>query len=252
MAQYTQARSVVANMDRKQSGNLLARPLSNVLVGLELPHSSEYIETVYVAMPRRLETDWLNSYETLAPMVVPRSAVLLASDSETFLYGVNVFRKTAAEFKTKAREAKFTPRELVGEPSDAQAEQQQHAELVRQLSDQAHHLLRIAKSHFGDVFSALVHLKFIKTFVESVLLYGLPPIYLVLLVKPLKEDKKLQTTLNKAILDLRLPEITASSHRHPSTSSIPDVKGGGDKSNLGSEEYLPYVQMSLSCTLPHL
>lgn len=36
-------------------------------------------------------------------------------------------------------------------------------------------LFRLARTNFGEVFSAWVHLKALRVFVESVLRYGLPP-----------------------------------------------------------------------------
>ena len=55
---------------------------------------------------RLLEQEFLAVYETLAPMVVPRSAKFVVEDDEYKLYSVIVFKKTANEFKAKSKEAK--------------------------------------------------------------------------------------------------------------------------------------------------
>ncbi len=62
-------------------------------------------------MPTNARKDFIKSYETLAPMVVPRSSLEIAKDDEFTLFAVTTFKKTSAEFLHKCREQKWTPRQ---------------------------------------------------------------------------------------------------------------------------------------------
>jgi len=69
--QYQSCKSSLAALERKQTGNLSAKSLFGIVSKDDLVTDSEYLETLLVAVPNPLERDWLRSYETLAPMVVP-------------------------------------------------------------------------------------------------------------------------------------------------------------------------------------
>ncbi|EEP81087.1 conserved hypothetical protein [Uncinocarpus reesii 1704] len=109
--QYNQVKSSLATLQRKQTGNLATRSLTGVVDPRQLVQHSEYLETHLVAVPSRDTKDFLRSYETLSPMIVPRSATRIASDDEFTLYGVTTFKKHSHEFIHKCREHRWTPRE---------------------------------------------------------------------------------------------------------------------------------------------
>ncbi|KAF4630109.1 hypothetical protein G7Y89_g8040 [Cudoniella acicularis] len=64
------------------------------------------VKTNLIALQRRQ-----TSYETISPMVVPRSSVEVAHDEEFTLFAVTTFKKYGAEFQHKCREMKWTPRD---------------------------------------------------------------------------------------------------------------------------------------------
>jgi V-type H+-transporting ATPase subunit C len=67
--------------------------------------------------------------------------------------------------------------------------------------------IRWCQSHFGEVYSAYLHLKVVQAFVESVLRYGLPVDFTCFFVKPdPKQEKETKTKLTSTILSLR-PEL---------------------------------------------
>ena len=76
-----------------------------------LIRDSENLETHLVAVPNPQAKDFLQIYETLAPMVVPRSSVQVAKDDEFTLFAVTTFRKHSADFVHKVRERRWTPRD---------------------------------------------------------------------------------------------------------------------------------------------
>jgi len=131
-----------------------------------------------VAVPKQAIKEFLNTYETLCDMIVPRSANLIDEDGEFSLYSVVVFKKHASEFSHKAREKKYTPREATfteHSSSDEQAEYKKAEDETEKLWGET---LRLARTAYSDAIAAWMHVKTLRVFVESVLRYGLPIDYM--------------------------------------------------------------------------
>lgn len=99
-------KSSLHTLQRKQVGNLSVRSLNDVIKKEHIVHDSEYMLTLVVAVPKSLEKEWKDSYETLTQMVVPRSSVKISEDEEFGLYTVVLFKRVEDEFTAKARENK--------------------------------------------------------------------------------------------------------------------------------------------------
>ena len=106
-------------------GNLSQKSLSGIVKREDVVLDSEYLETVFVAVPRyyyqngpsysRNEEKAYNAkYETLTPYVVPRSSQKLAQDDEFSLFAVTLFRRDIQEFSHRCRELKYLPSRLRG------------------------------------------------------------------------------------------------------------------------------------------
>ncbi|KAK9474787.1 uncharacterized protein V1510DRAFT_410664 [Dipodascopsis tothii] len=181
---YVLAKSNLAAVERKQTGNLSTRSLHDVVKASNFVLGSEYLETVLIAVPRALTKTFIKEYETMVAMVVPRSAGVVAEDDEFTLYSVTLFKKTVPEFLQKCREAKLMPRDFKwseGAIEDLKKEQERAAESERRLWGE---VVRLARTSYSDAFQAWIHLRSIRVFVESVLRYGLPPDFLAVLIKP--------------------------------------------------------------------
>lgn len=100
-SQYNQVKNTLAALQRKQTGNLSTKSLASVVDPRSIVQDSEYIETHLIAVPGTQVKDFLKTYETVSPMVVPRSANLVASDDDFTLYAVTTFKKHSPKFKHK-------------------------------------------------------------------------------------------------------------------------------------------------------
>jgi V-type H+-transporting ATPase subunit C len=105
-AEYNNVRSQLSAINRKQSGSLAVRDLSN-LVKPEDMVASEHLVTLLAIVPKYSQKDWLGSYESLDTFVVPRSSKKLYEDNEYALYTVTLFAKVVDNFKVRAREKGF-------------------------------------------------------------------------------------------------------------------------------------------------
>jgi hypothetical protein len=144
---------------------------------------SEYIETHLVAVPNQLVKDFQKTYETVAPMVVPRSAQLVAQDSEFTLYAVTSFKKHSAEFVHKCREQKWIPRDfkyVEGGKEEERKEVERVGGDERKLWGET---LRLGRTAWSEAVMVWIHILVLRVFVETVLRYGLPLDFICALVR---------------------------------------------------------------------
>lgn len=101
-------------------------------------------------------------------------------------------------------------------------------------------LLRLCKTNFGEVFSAWLHVKIIRVFVDAVLRFGLPPDFQCMLVKakPKMEKKALDTLLK------HYASLGGSIGQESNDVPIEELQG------LSLEkEFYPFVNMELNWNL---
>ncbi|XP_059641032.1 V-type proton ATPase subunit C-like isoform X1 [Cornus florida] len=195
VAEYSNVRSQLNAINRKQSGSLAVRDLSN-LVKPEDIITSEHLTTLLAVVPKYSQKDWLSSYETLTTYVVPRSSKKLYEDNEYALYTVTLFSRDADNFRTKARERGFQIRDFEYS-SETQGSRKQELEKLMQDQDTLRSsLLQWCYASYGEVFISWMHFCAVRIFVESILRYGLPPSFLSVVLAPsTKSEKKVRSIL---------------------------------------------------------
>lgn len=184
-SQYNNTKTALVTQQKAQTGNLSQKSLTAVVNPATIlqPDASEYLQQHLVAVPNTLTKDFLKSYETLSPMVVPRSGVLLAKDDEFQLWAVTTFKKHGAEFVHKCREHRWTPRELKFAEGGRDAEQKELQRLEKEERKVWGEALRLGRTGYSDAVMGWVHVLALRVFVESVLRYGLPLAYVSGVIK---------------------------------------------------------------------
>ncbi|KZL86478.1 v-type h+-transporting atpase subunit c [Colletotrichum incanum] len=195
--QYNSVKTNFTTLQRKQTGNLATKSLTPVVDPALLIQDSEYLETHLIVVPNNAKKDFLRSYETLAPMVVPRSAVQVASDEEFTLFAATAFKKHSAEFLQKCREQKWTPRQYKYVEGGKEEEQRELDRVAREEKKTWGEALRIGRTGWSESVMIWLHVLALRVFVEAVLRYGLPLDYVCVLVKTnSKLAKKVKTALD--------------------------------------------------------
>ncbi|XP_052601800.1 V-type proton ATPase subunit C 2 isoform X2 [Peromyscus californicus insignis] len=131
-AAYSVLKANLENLEKKSTGNLFTRTLSDIVSKEDFVLDSEYLITLLVIVPKSSYVQWQRTYESLSDMVVPRSTKLIAEDSEAGLFTVTLFRKVTEDFKVKAKENKFIVREFYYDEKEIKRERE---EMNRLLSD---------------------------------------------------------------------------------------------------------------------
>lgn len=160
--------------DFLRSGNLSNRSLASIVDPSLLIQNSDYLETHLIAVPNQMVKDFFKTYETLSPMVVPRSAQSINSDNEFTLYAVTTFKKHSQEFIHKCRESKWTPRDFKYEEGGGVTEQKELETVGKDERKVWGEALRLGRTAWGEGVMAWVHVLALRVFVETVLRYGLP------------------------------------------------------------------------------
>lgn len=180
---YNTAKTNLTNAERKQNGDLSVRNLNGIVSKKDFVLDSEHLQTILVAVPKALNSEFLNKYESLTKFVVPRSAKLLQSDPEFHLYTVTLFKKYISEYQQALRENKFIPREFIYSDEVLNSMQKEYENARQAESQLKSDLILLTKTAYSDILSNWFHLKIIKVFIESILRYGLPPDFNSVIIK---------------------------------------------------------------------
>ncbi|XVF16119.1 hypothetical protein REPUB_Repub10bG0003900 [Reevesia pubescens] len=195
VAEYNNVRGQLNAINRKQSGSLAVRDLSN-LVKPEDIVTSEHLVTLLAIVSKYSQKDWLSSYETLTSYVVPRSSKKLYEDNEYALYTVTLFDRIADKFRTTARERGFQIRDFEYSPEAQENRKQELEKLIQEQDSLRSSLLQWCYASYGEVFSSWMHFCAVRVFAESILRYGLPPSFLACVLSPsVKGEKKVRSIL---------------------------------------------------------
>lgn len=234
VAEYNNVRSQLSAINRKQSGSLAVKDLSN-LVKPEDIIKTEHLVTLLAVVSKYSQKDWLSSYETLTDYVVPRSSKKLFEDNEYALYTVTMFNRVADNFRAKARERGFQIRDFEYDPETQESRKQELVKLAQDQETLRSSLVQWCYSSYGEVFSSWMHFCAVRVFTESILRYGLPPSFLASVLAPSqKSEKKVRSILE------RLCKSSNSVHWKA------EEETGGIAGLGGEAETHPYVSFTIN------
>jgi V-type H+-transporting ATPase subunit C len=230
-AEYNNLLHNINAEDRKSGGNLLVKDIGEIVKENHVIET-EYMETLFVAVPKTSAKIFLATYEKLVDYVLPRSALLLEEDNDFCLYRVVLFRKFSEDFKSQARERKFIVRDFKFDPNRTGKADKKKMDAEKEKLRKA--LIRWCKTNFSESFIAWIHLKAIRVFVESVLRYGLPTNFQAMLLVP---NKNKDSKLRKALAEL---------YGHLSSKSIFNKDSKDDEDGPEHENFYPYVSLEIN------
>lgn len=229
---YNSLKGNLQNLERKATGNLITRYLGDIVKKEHFVLDSEYLITLLVVVQKSFLYDWKSKYETLTDMIVPRSSNVIYEDDENCLCTVTLFRRVEDEFRQKCRENKFVVRDFTYNEEVLAAGKSEIKKLNDDRKKQFGPLVKWLKVNFGECFTAWIHTKALRVFVESVLRYGLPVNFQAMLLLPHKKmQRRLRDELNRLYDHL---DNTAMTGIESGTMDIPGLAGMG-------ADYYPYV-----------
>ncbi|XP_021340043.1 V-type proton ATPase subunit C 1-A-like [Mizuhopecten yessoensis] len=238
---YNNLKGSLQNLERKATGNLLTRNIGDLVKKEDFILNSDYLQTLLVVVPKANQHDWHLKYETLTDMIVPRSTKVLFEDDENCLCSVTLFKRVVDEFKHKCRENRFMVRDFTYNEEELAAGKTEITKLEADKKKQFGPLVKWLKVNFGECFSAWIHVKALRVFVESVLRYGLPVNFQAMLIQPHRKSmRNLRSVLGQLYSHLDNTALAASGE-----AGYMDIPGLG----MGNQEYYPYVYYKINLDL---
>eukprot|EP01117_Protostelium_nocturnum_P011929 TRINITY_DN4363_c0_g1_i1.p1 TRINITY_DN4363_c0_g1~~TRINITY_DN4363_c0_g1_i1.p1 ORF type:complete len:371 (-),score=77.73 TRINITY_DN4363_c0_g1_i1:154-1266(-) len=230
VVEYNNVVHALGAEERKAGGNLAIRDISD-FVKQESVVQTEYLETVFIVIPKFSVKEFLGTYEKLANYVLPRSAEQLTEDNEYALFRVVLFKKFVADFTAAAREKKWVVKDYTFDPNRSLKAERKKIEAEKDKLKK--NMTRWCKTNFAEAFVAWIHLKAIRVFVESVLRYGLPINFQAVLLLPKKgKQQKLRKLLNDMFSHLASKSVFR-----------------GDEDEKEGESFFPYVSLEVNLNM---
>lgn len=205
LTEFAELKNKLASAARRNAGTLGVRPIGDVVrswchaQGMSEPVESEFLTTIFVAVPKAQQDDFNAKYPSFHEFVVPKSGSVVSSDSEFILNAVVVFKKVAEDFKIQCRKHKFMVRDLTT-GDDLSAEET--GELERKVATDKSKLTLLLAQQFTHCYVAWVHAKAVRVFVESMLRFGLPPKFVpVIIAADAKKEDEVRAKLTTLYAD---------------------------------------------------
>jgi V-type H+-transporting ATPase subunit C len=207
VSKFVEMRNQLSQATKKESGGLMNRDLNDVLTP-EVCNSedfinTEYIKTLLVVVPKKEAQQWINTYEFLSPKVVPQSTKQFSVDETdgNTLWRVVILKVGQDEFLANAKKNRWAVREFEFNPGQNEVDKKQREVLREEFGKRQSQLVNQCKSVFSEVYIAMVHLKAIRIYIESILRYSLPPQFFAISVTPKdgKEKKILDGLIKKCL-----------------------------------------------------
>ncbi|KAF6992526.1 hypothetical protein CFC21_009509 [Triticum aestivum] len=156
VAEYGNVKSQLGAINRKQTGSLAVRDLSNLIKPEDMV-TSEHLVTLLSIVPKYSQKDWLSSYESLDTFVI---------------------------------------RDFEYSPEAQESRKQELEKLLQDQEVMRTSLLQWCYASYSEVFSSWMHFSAVRVFVESILRYGLPARFLSVVLAPsTKSEKKVRNIL---------------------------------------------------------
>jgi len=192
MSKYQQTLRQISIENKKEGGSLLTRKLDKIIEDESILMDSEYMQSIFVVILKGQHKEFMKNYQTLCDYVVPESDILVKTDDDFELHRVIIFKKYLDDFKNGCREKHYNVREFVRDIEDVEISKNN---LEEQVASQKSSLTRYCEANFKHVLHAWFHIKILRLFSDSVLHYGLPTKYDLVVLKIKKDTKKMMKSI---------------------------------------------------------
>ena len=144
------------------------------------------------------------------PGVVPMSDKYLDNeDAEgNQLWRITIMKETAAEYIRLLKKSGFVSQEFNFDQEKHVEDQKIESQLRVDLGNVNLKLLNTCFYNFQELFQALLHLKVMRTYIDGVLRFGIPPRFFLGIIKPTKNmDNKIMQRLTDTFAEEHLREM---------------------------------------------
>jgi len=172
------------------------------------------------------------------PGAVPESAksLNLKDDDGNELWRMTAMKDEVALYCRLLGKQGFRTQEFSYNVEEYTNNKNLEAQLNQELRNVKEKISDRSGQNFMDLFTALSHLKIMRTFIDGVLRFGIPPTFVMGIIKPTiqRNDEKVKANLTKAFAEEHLMEMY------------------GQKEEAQDEDFFPYCMSTLTCPVGKL
>lgn len=235
--EYNELRAQLFQFKKKEDGNFLSRDLGDIVYGniseSNFVHNSKFLSNVLIIVPKSKEDQFKKNYELVGEGVVPRSHRDLGVEDKdgNKLYRVVVMSNSVDSFLIKCKsKSGFTARQFEYDEEKYQQELEEAKKIEAELGEVTGKLERRCYFTFSELYVGLIHLKVMRTYIDGVLRYGIPPKFLLTIVESKPSQDK---TILKKLTELYADEGAKDMY--------------GTKEEIGdSEDFFPFVYVPVN------
>uniref|UniRef100_A0A0R3S5S4 V-type proton ATPase subunit C n=1 Tax=Elaeophora elaphi TaxID=1147741 RepID=A0A0R3S5S4_9BILA len=158
---------------------------------------TEYIQSVYVAVPLKSESMWYEVCETLHDNMVACSSCLVAEDRDYKLYSVVIVREDFLEFRDNCAKYGFIARVYQCDPNGFARKFHERQKVEETAHYQNIMLIQWLKIVADEIFEVLMHVKIFRAYIASSIVYGGREFQIIMFHPRRNLSQRLQTALTK-------------------------------------------------------
>lgn len=167
------------------------------IVPKEAVIDTEYIQSIYVAVPQQSSSTWLEVYETLHESVVACSSCFVAEGNDYKLYSVAIVRDAFLEFRENCAKIGFIAREYPSDQDKFARKLHQRRKVEEATQCQNTTLIQWLKVIADDMFEVLIHIKVFRACVGSLIRYDRGKFQITMFYPRKSSSQQLQCELEK-------------------------------------------------------
>lgn len=235
--EYTQLKNQLYQYKKKEEGNFLSRDLGDIIYGKidkkNFIHDSKFLKNVLIIVPKSKQDYFYNNYELVGEGIVPRSAKDLDTEDKdgNRLVRVIVMENSVDTFIIKCKQKiGFTAKIFEYNEEKYQKDLEEAKIIESKLNKLSGKMEKRCYYAYSDLISASIHLKVMRTYIDGVLRFGIPPKFLLTAAHAKNGHEK------------KVLKILTDIHADPKMKGM-----YGTKEEIGdTEDFFPFVYVSIS------
>ena len=167
------------------------------------------------------------------PGVVPASARFLGPEDKdgNQLWRVTAMKDQCTDYQRVLKKNGYQAQQFDYDAEQYMADRKLEAKLKIDNESLNKKILQTTYHNFNMLFQSLLHLKIMRTFVDGVLRFGIPPKFFIGILKPNKnQDKKIMKKLEDSFAE----------------DYLKDMNMYGAKEDAQDEDFFPYISNTLA------
>ncbi|KAK8885551.1 hypothetical protein M9Y10_041001 [Tritrichomonas musculus] len=131
------------------------------------------LKTVFVVIKKSEKKSFETDYRLQTNYVVPVPPQLIEEDGDFYLYTVTLLRDNIEDYKTACKDRRWNVRDFQFNPKLIEENQKKNLQLIIEYRNLQDHYSTFLHDSFSQLFIYWMHVKALRVFVESRLLYGI-------------------------------------------------------------------------------